>query len=79
MHLVNMHEAKSKLSSLVKEVLSGKEVVIAKAGKPLVKLIPFQQDSRPRVPGRYKNQIEIAPDFDLTSEDIIKAFEGQQE
>ena len=77
MHTVNMHEAKTRLSSLVKEALGGEEVIIAKAGKPLVKLVPFQQDDRPRRPGRYKGKIKIAPDFDETPAAIIAGFEGE--
>jgi prevent-host-death family protein len=76
MHTVNMHEAKTKLSLLVKEAVSGEDVVIAKAGKPLVRLVPVGVDDRNRVPGRYKGQISIAPDFDETPEELIAAFEG---
>lgn len=75
-HTVNMHEAKTKLSALVKEALAGEEVVIVSAGKPLVKLVPLDSETRPRVPGRYRGKIAIAPDFDKTSDDLIAAFEG---
>ena len=77
MHTVNMHEAKTRLSALVKDALAGEEVVIAKAGQPLVKLVPLQQDLRPRQPGRYKGKIKIAADFDETPAEIIDAFEGE--
>lgn len=77
MHTVNMHEAKTKLSILVKEALAGEEVVIAKAGKPVVKLVPISQDSGRRLPGRYKGKIKIAADFDVTPEEVIAAFEGE--
>jgi prevent-host-death family protein len=76
MHQVNMHEAKSQLSSLVDEVLSGGEVVIARAGKPLARLIPFQERKEPRRPGRWKGQLRVSEDLDATSEDIISDFEG---
>ena len=79
MHTVNMHDAKSKLSFLVEEAMKGEEVVIAKAGKPLVKLVPLYIDTRPRTPGRYKGKITIAPDFDETPEEMIKLFEGNGE
>ena len=75
MHTVNMHEAKTKLSSLVEEVLRGEEVVIAKAGKPLVRLVPYQPQKKPRKPGRLKGRIKLAPDFDQTPAEIIDAFE----
>lgn len=77
MHTVNMHEAKTRLSILVKEALAGEEVIIARAGKPVVKLVPVSQDSGRRLPGRYKGQIIIAADFDATPEEVIAAFEGE--
>jgi len=40
--MVNIHEAKSKLSQFVREVLAGEEIVIARAGKPVAKLVPYQ-------------------------------------
>jgi prevent-host-death family protein len=76
MHTVNMHEAKTKLSILVKEALNGEEVIIAKAGKPMVRLVPISQDSGRRLPGRYRGKIKIAADFDTTPEEVIAAFEG---
>lgn len=41
---INIHEAKSSLSSLIEKVLSGEEVIIAKAGKPVAKLEPFEKN-----------------------------------
>ena len=79
MRLVNMHEAKSKLSKLVEEALAGEEIVIAKAGKPLVKLVPYRPASEKRQFGGYENEIYIPPDFDETDEEIVKLFEGQGE
>ena len=77
MPAINMHEAKTKLSVLVKKALAGEDIIISKAGKPLVKLVPLDVDDRPRIPGRFKGQIKIAPDFDETPEEIIAAFEGE--
>ena len=74
---VNMHEAKSKLSKLAERVLAGEKVVIAKAGKPYLDLLPHREERKPRKPGRLKGQIEIASDFDQTPDEIIKAFEGE--
>ncbi|MFA6008440.1 MAG: type II toxin-antitoxin system prevent-host-death family antitoxin [Desulfobacteraceae bacterium] len=76
MHTVNMHEAKTRLSFLVKEALKGEDVIIANAGKPLVKLAPVQPSLEPRIPGRYKGLITMADDFDNTPDDLINAFEG---
>jgi len=75
---VNMHEAKSQLSSLVEQAMTGEDVIIAKAGKPMVKLVPVGRDTRLRRPGRFKGQIRLAPDFDKTPEELIALFEGKR-
>jgi prevent-host-death family protein len=79
MRIVNMHEAKSQLSSLVAEAMAGEEIIIARAGTPLVQLVPVQRDTRPRQPGRFTGKIRLAPDFDPTPEAVIAAFEGDAE
>jgi prevent-host-death family protein len=60
--IVNMHQAKTSLSRLVERALAGEDIVIARKGEPLVKLVPVQKEIKPRVPGRYKGRIWIAPD-----------------
>ncbi len=77
MHQVNMHEAKSNLSALVEEVLVGGEVVIARAGKPLARLVPYSARKEPRKPGRWKGKLWVADDFDETPEEVMAAFEGK--
>ena len=72
---VNMHEAKTQFSKLAEKAVQGETVVIAKAGKPMVDLVPHQVRKK-RKPGRYANQIEIADDFEETPVDLIQAFEG---
>ena len=52
MHQVNMHEAKTQLSKLVDEVQSGEEVIIAKSGKPVARLVRYEPRQVPRKPGR---------------------------
>lgn len=74
---VNMHEAKSKLSALAERAWEGETIVIAKAGKPYLDLVPHKEGRCQRTPGRYKGQICIADDFDKTPDDIIDAFEGK--
>lgn len=71
---INMHEAKSQLSKLGEKAWKGERIIIARAGKPYLDLVPHQEE--PRQPGRYKGQIVIAEDFDDTPEEIIAAFEG---
>jgi antitoxin (DNA-binding transcriptional repressor) of toxin-antitoxin stability system len=70
---VNMHEAKSNLSKLAEQVLSGDKVVIAKAGKPYLDLT-LHNPNKKRQAGHYKDQIVIADDFDKTPTDIIEDF-----
>ena len=74
--VVNMHQAKSSLSRLVERALAGEEVVIARNGEPLVKLVPVVKQRKPRVPGRGKGKIWISPDFEFTDEEITELFEG---
>ena len=64
MRMVNMHDAKSKLSQFVREVLAGEEIIIARAGKPVAKLVPYQPFLEQIKLGGYEQEIEISPDFD---------------
>jgi prevent-host-death family protein len=65
MTIYNIHEAKTHFSKLLEQVLSGEEVVIAKAGKPIARVLPFvEDDASPRVPGIDKGKVIIMPDFD---------------
>lgn len=75
--IVNMHQAKTSLSRLVEKALAGEEVVIARNGEPLVRLVPVVKPSKPRVPGRMKGQISIATDFDDMSEEELRDWEGR--
>lgn len=77
MHTINMHEAKTHLSALVEEALRGEEVVIARAGKPLVRLAPVTLAPK-RVAGRMRGKIRLAPDFDETPQSVIDLFEQGQ-
>ncbi len=72
-----MHEAKSQLSKLGQLAWEGEEVIIAKAGKPFLKLVPYRAEQERRPFGLLAGQIWIAPDFDETPEDIVEAFEGK--
>ncbi len=71
----NMHEAKSKLSQLVELAVSGEEVVIAKSGKPTVKLVPYKAQKE-RVFGQYRGQFITSDDFDSkeVNDEIAKTF-----
>jgi antitoxin (DNA-binding transcriptional repressor) of toxin-antitoxin stability system len=75
---INMHEAKSRLSELGELVWQGERVIIAKAGKPYLDLLPHKDTRKQRVPGRLKGQIKIATDFDTTPPEVIKDFEASE-
>ena len=64
MRRVNIHEAKTHLSRLVDEVSAGEEIVIAKAGKPLARLIPFREARRRRKLGLLAGRFSVPDDFD---------------
>ncbi|MEE4265506.1 MAG: type II toxin-antitoxin system prevent-host-death family antitoxin [Desulfobacteraceae bacterium] len=74
MQITNISQAKAQLSALIEKVLSGEEVVIGKAGKPVAKLIKYDHRTETRRPGALKGKIEIADDFDMLPEDIAEAF-----
>ena len=76
MSQVNIHEAKTHLSRLVKEAAKGKEIVIAIAGKPIARLVPLEATPAKRgKPGRLKGKIRIAGDFDAPLPDeLLKQF-----
>ena len=76
MKQVNMHEAKSQLSKLVHLACQGEDIVIARAGVPCVRLMPYEKPREIRQPGSLKGQIWIAPDFDETLPEIIDSFYG---
>ncbi len=71
---VNIHEAKTHLSKLVQEAASGEEIVIAKAGHPMAKLVAYERRAKRRKPGAWKGKVWIAPDFDELPPDIAEAF-----
>jgi prevent-host-death family protein len=74
---VNMHEAKSTLSKLVEMVARGEEVVIAKAGKPVAKLVKYEP--KPRTLGLLAGKMWVADDFDEPDEELIALFEGAED
>ena len=77
--VLNLYEAKTQLSALVEEAAAGAEIIIAKAGKPMVKLVAFREAAR-RKPGRAKGLIWISDDFDAPlPADLQAAFDGDME
>jgi len=78
MQQYNIHTAKTHLSMLVEKAAKGEAFIIAKAGKPIVKVIPFvQQDTIQKRVGFLKGKIEVPADFDnMGQNEIIQTFEA---
>ncbi len=64
MFQVNIHEAKTQLSKLIKKVLAGEEVIIAKGNKPVVKIVQYIENKPKRKIGSAKGKIKIGENFD---------------
>lgn len=71
---LNLHEAKAQLSALVDDAADGKEIIIAKYGKPMAKLVPFVKPARKF--GKHKGKIWTSADFDAPMPDIEDAFDN---
>ncbi len=75
MTMVNMHEAKTNFSKLVKRAAAGEEIIVARAGEPVAKIVAYSEPPKaPRVPGSMKGQIWMSPDFDELPEGFAEAF-----
>ena len=73
--MVNVHEAKTHLSRLLTRVAGGEDIIIAKAGKPVARLVPIAPLDR-RSLGEDRGQVYIADDFDAPlPEEILAEFE----
>jgi prevent-host-death family protein len=76
---INVHEAKTHLSRLLDRAAAGEEIVVARAGRPVARLVALAPVRRQRVPGRLRGKISVTDDFDETQEWLIDAFEGSKE
>jgi prevent-host-death family protein len=74
MKIVNVHEAKSQLSRLLQEMENGEEIVIARNGTPVARLVPHVEERKPREPGSAKGKVWMSPDFDARDEQIERDF-----
>jgi prevent-host-death family protein len=79
MKAVNIHQAKTHLSKLVEEAAKGEAFIIAKAGKPLVKVVPIDAPEAKEVRriGFLEGQLAVPDDFDAFNEEIEKMFYGE--
>lgn len=74
MSTLNIHEAKTHLSRLVEQAAAGETVIIAKAGKPLVKLVPVEAVQKPKRIGFLDGQFNVPDDFDTMDQAEIEAM-----
>ena len=78
MGVFNVHDAKTHLSRILERVAQGEEIIIAKSGRPVAKLVRLAVE--PRKPGRLKGRIRVGADFDEPLPDeILVAFRGESE
>jgi prevent-host-death family protein len=71
MQQINIHEAKTHLSRLLEGVIEGEEIIIAKHGKPIARLVPFKKKTHQRRAGHLKGKIKINDNFDAPLPDDI--------
>jgi prevent-host-death family protein len=77
MQIVNIHEAKTHLSRFVDEAARGREIVIARAGKPVARLVPLMPAPKKKRFGLLKGRIRIPAGFDAPlPDDVLESFEG---
>jgi prevent-host-death family protein len=76
--IVNVYEAKTQLSRLLEQVENGDEVIVARAGRPIARLVPYAAGGKPRRLGAYAGKVWIAPDFDSYDDEITATFEDSQ-
>lgn len=77
MSTVNIHDAKTQFSRLIERVGAGEEIVIAKAGKPVARLVRFHERSARRRLGLMAGQFSVPDDFDsIGADEIARMFEG---
>ena len=77
--IYNLYDAKTSLSQLVDRAAAGEEIVIAKAGRPLARLVPLESSGVPRRPGAWAGQVWIADDFDAPLPPELAAAFGAAE
>jgi prevent-host-death family protein len=77
MTTVGIREARTQLSRLLDRAAAGEEIIIARAGKPMARLVPLEDKPGQRKLGLLTGQIKIAPDFDALPADLAEAFRGE--
>ncbi len=76
---MNVYEAKTHLSQLLDRAAGGEEIVIARAGRPVARLVALRDSSsQPRTPGGWRGRVSMADDFDELPSEIDAAFRGER-
>ena len=78
MQIANITEAKTQLSKLIQQALAGDEVLIARSGEPIIKLLPYKQDTSPRVGGQWAGQVHYACSIEEMDKEIEELFEASE-
>lgn len=73
--VVNTHEAKSQLSQLIREAESGTEVIVARNGQPVARIVPWRPARPTRTPGAWRGRVEWAGDIVGSDDEITELFE----
>jgi prevent-host-death family protein len=77
MEIFNTHEAKTHLSQLIERAARGEEIIIAKAGKPMARLVGYRENTVQRTGGQWKGLVRVGDDFDAPlPPEIDQAFGG---
>lgn len=72
---INIHDAKTQFSRLIEKAEAGEEIIIARSGKPVVKLVSLAPPKAIRTPGSAKGEIIVSDDFDAPlPEDVLRDF-----
>ena len=79
MALINVYEAKTRLSRLIDRAADGEEIIIARHGRPVARLVPYRAPAKPRRLGALRGRVRMADDFDEPlPPEIQSEFEGER-
>ncbi|TAK72290.1 MAG: type II toxin-antitoxin system prevent-host-death family antitoxin [Gammaproteobacteria bacterium] len=77
--LINIHDAKTHFSKFINQALKGDEIIIARGGKPLIRLVPYTEETETRRGGQFRGLIHVSDDFNAPlPEDVLKHFYGDE-
>jgi prevent-host-death family protein len=74
--VVNTHDAKSRLSELIREAEEGTEVIIARNGHPVARLVPWKAERPTRVPGAWAGRVQGSDDAVASDDELVAMFEA---